>query len=123
MIDGMLMATQYDLPWREDLFMRWDSYDASQSQEFIRHGYQVVVPAMDHPWCLHDCGNTTCTTTGIRGKKFVQEYRCENKSAVTPYESIISKFQIWLLGSEKDCSTVEQLLTIKGAGSWKVRSY
>ena len=43
MIDGMLMATQYDLPWREDLFDGWDFYDASQSQEFIRHGYKVVV--------------------------------------------------------------------------------
>lgn len=27
MIDGLLMATQYDLPWREDLSCGWESYD------------------------------------------------------------------------------------------------
>lgn len=108
MIDGMLMATQYDLPWREDLFDGWDFYDASQSQEFIRHGYQVVVPAMERPWCLHDCGNTNLRNYWHQREKFVQEYRCENKYASN--ENIISKFQIWLLGSERDCSTVEQLL-------------
>lgn len=28
-IDGFLMATQYDLSWREDLFNGWDFYDVS----------------------------------------------------------------------------------------------
>jgi hypothetical protein len=41
-IDGLLMATQYDIPWRDDLFDKWDFYDVSQSLEFIRHGYKVV---------------------------------------------------------------------------------
>jgi hypothetical protein len=53
-IDGLLMATQYDLPWREDLFEGWDFYDCSQSMEFIKAGYRVVVPYMDTPWCFHD---------------------------------------------------------------------
>ncbi len=53
-IDGLLMMTQYDLPWREDLFDGWHFYDASQSLEFRRKGYRVVVPHMDQPWCLHD---------------------------------------------------------------------
>ena len=53
-VDGLLMATQYDLPWREDLFGGWDFYDCSQSLEFIRKGYKVVIPYMDKPWCLHD---------------------------------------------------------------------
>ena len=26
-IDGLLMATQYDIEWREDLFQGWDMYD------------------------------------------------------------------------------------------------
>ena len=26
-VDGLLMATQYDIPWREDLFDGWDFYD------------------------------------------------------------------------------------------------
>ena len=53
-IDGLLMATQYDIPWREDLFKDWDFYDISQSQEFIRAGYKVVVPNQTNPWCIHD---------------------------------------------------------------------
>lgn len=37
-IDGVLMATQYDIPWREDLFDGWDFYDLSQSFEMMRGG-------------------------------------------------------------------------------------
>ncbi len=55
-VDGLLMATQYDLPWREDLFHNWDFYDASQSKEFICKGYKVVVPNQEQPWCIHDDG-------------------------------------------------------------------
>ena len=55
-IDGLLMATQYDILWREDLFTKWDFYDISQSQEFIRKGYKVVVPNQRSPWCIHDDG-------------------------------------------------------------------
>lgn len=53
-LDGLFMATQYDLPWREDLFQGWDFYDCSQSLEFWKAGYLVVVPHMEAPWCLHD---------------------------------------------------------------------
>lgn len=53
-LDGLLMATQYDIPWRDDLFGGWDFYDCSQSVEFWKAGYKVVVPHMDMPWCLHD---------------------------------------------------------------------
>lgn len=55
-VDGMLMATQYDLEWREDLKLGWDFYDISQSLEFRRKGYRVVVPSQKEPWCMHDCG-------------------------------------------------------------------
>jgi GT2 family glycosyltransferase len=55
-VDGLLMATQYDLPWREDLFHHWDFYDASQSKEFRCKGYKVVVPSQKQPWCIHDDG-------------------------------------------------------------------
>lgn len=55
-VDGLLMMTQYDVPWREDLFDGWDFYDASQSYEFRIKGYHVVVPYQEVPWVLHDCG-------------------------------------------------------------------
>jgi hypothetical protein len=57
-IDGLMMITQYDLPWREDLFKGWDFYDASQSFEFRKAGYKVVVPYQEAAWCLHDSGYT-----------------------------------------------------------------
>lgn len=53
-IDGLLMATQYDVEWREDLFQGWDLYDLSQSMEFWRAGYEVAVPYMRETWVFHD---------------------------------------------------------------------
>ena len=54
-IDGLLMVTQYDLPWREDIFDGWDFYDVSQSFEFQRAGYRVAVPRQQKSWYIHDC--------------------------------------------------------------------
>lgn len=55
-VDGLLMATSYDLPWRTDLLDGWDFYDVSQSFEFRKKGYKIVVPVQKCPWCLHDDG-------------------------------------------------------------------
>lgn len=57
-VDGIVMATQYDLPWREDLFPAWDFYDISQCKEFALAGYKIAVPYQEAPWCVHDCGRT-----------------------------------------------------------------
>lgn len=73
-VDGFVMVTQYDLPWREDLFDKWDFYDCSQSREFIRQGYYVVIPNMKGPWCVHDCGFVNLKDYEIERKKFVAEY-------------------------------------------------
>lgn len=60
-VDGLLMATQYDLPWREDVFTKWDFYDVSQSFEFRKAGYKVVVPGQEKEWYIHDCGKVNLT--------------------------------------------------------------
>ena len=73
-IDGFLMVTQYDIPWREDLFTKWDFYDCSQSMEFIRAGYRVVVPNMEEPWCVHDCGFINLADYDGEKEKFIKEY-------------------------------------------------
>lgn len=57
-IDGLLMAAQYDVEWREDLFRGFHFYDTSQSLEFQKHGYQVGVACQKDPWCLHFCGDS-----------------------------------------------------------------
>ncbi|MCI9464234.1 MAG: hypothetical protein HFI48_10180 [Lachnospiraceae bacterium] len=74
-VDGLLMITQYDIPWREDLFDKWDFYDCSQCQEFIRRGYKVVVPQMSAPWCVHDCGLMNLACYEEERQKFLKEYR------------------------------------------------
>lgn len=55
-VDGLLIATQYDIPWREDLFAHFDYYDVSQALEFKKAGYRVLVPYQETPWTIHDCG-------------------------------------------------------------------
>ncbi len=73
-VDGLLMATQYDLPWRDDIFDKWDFYDVSQSLEFIRAGYKVVVPNMIKPWCIHDDGLMDLTNYYGERRKLIKEY-------------------------------------------------
>ena len=58
-IDGLIIVTQYDLPWREDVFNGWHFYDISQSIEFAQKGYKIIVPNQNDPWCIHDCGIIT----------------------------------------------------------------
>lgn len=52
-LDGLIMVTQYDIPWRSDLFKGFHFYDASQSAEFLERGYDVGVVRQQEPWCLH----------------------------------------------------------------------
>ena len=52
-LDGLFLATQRDLPWREDLFDGWHFYDVSQCMEFKRQGYQTAIPEQTSDWCLH----------------------------------------------------------------------
>jgi hypothetical protein len=74
-IDGLLFATQYDIPFRSDLFDGWHFYDVSQCFEFIRKGYFCAVPGMPEPWCIHDCGivNTGNGYEPAR-QRFIREY-------------------------------------------------
>lgn len=48
-VDGLLIATQEDLPWREDLFTGWDFYDISQSMEFRKKDIKLL----SHIWKSH----------------------------------------------------------------------
>lgn len=73
-LDGLLMVTQYDLPWREDLFWGWDYYDASQSVEFWKAGYKVVVPYMEVPWCIHNNDVLNMSSYAQWRKVYKEEY-------------------------------------------------
>ena len=73
-VDGFFMATQYNIPWRDDIFDKWDFYDVSQSFEFRIKGYKIVVPNMDTPWCIHDDGFNNFKSYYTERKKFIKEY-------------------------------------------------
>ncbi|MBA2942398.1 glycosyltransferase [Paenibacillus sp. CGMCC 1.16610] len=55
-IDGLIMITQVDIPWREDIFTGWHFYDISQCMEFTQAGYEIAIPHQKEPWIIHDCG-------------------------------------------------------------------
>lgn len=73
-IDGLLMATQYDIPWREDIFKGWDYYDISQSFEFRKAGHNVMVLPAAEPWCFHDDGILELSEYYKTRDIFMQEY-------------------------------------------------
>lgn len=52
-VDGFIMITNKDIRWREDIFDGWDFYDVSQSFEFAKRGFKIVVPEQYSPWCMH----------------------------------------------------------------------
>ncbi|MEH7526613.1 glycosyltransferase, partial [Bacillus sp. JJ1503] len=84
-IEGFLMVTQYDIPWREDLFDEWCFYNNSQSLEFIRKGFKVAVPFQATPWCIHDCQNDQKNEEYDKYKSiFIDEY-------TDVFEKILSK--------------------------------
>ncbi len=53
-IDDFLMATQYDLPWKDDIFRGNSLIFLSQCQEFSNAFYKIVVPYQENPWVLYD---------------------------------------------------------------------
>ena len=73
-IDGFLMATQYDIPWREDILKGWDFYDVSQCLEFRRAGYKIVVPGQKSNWVIHACGAPAFWNYEQNRQILLQEY-------------------------------------------------
>ena len=74
-IDGLLIITNHDISWREDIFMDFDFYDASQSMEFAKQGYRIVVPRFDKPICVHDDGGILeLINYNANRLKFLREY-------------------------------------------------
>lgn len=54
-IDGMFMATQYDIEWDEAI-TGWHMYDLSQCVRFLEKGYRICLPNTCEFWTLHDSG-------------------------------------------------------------------
>lgn len=79
-IDGVLMATKENVPWREDLFNGFHFYDISQCMEYRKRGYRIgIFENGGHAGVLHEV-NVSKNETYERSyekarQKFLQEYR------------------------------------------------
>lgn len=73
-VDGLLIATQYDICWRDDLFQHFDFYDVSQCLEFQKKGYKVLVPYQETPWAIHDCSFCKLSKYDEERQKFLMHY-------------------------------------------------
>ncbi|WP_246317037.1 glycosyltransferase [Paenibacillus agri] len=73
-VDGLILITQYDLGWREDLFKAWQMYDMSQAFEFRRAGYEVGVAKQNECWCIHDCNSLKTEEYEYQREVFLEEY-------------------------------------------------
>ena len=118
-IDGLFMATQYDISWREDLFKKWDFYDISQSLEMKRHGYQIAVPYQSQSWCWHD--NEVSKWADYEGERRIfsveyQDIRAFEQGEIYRYnaeqEQILTEFQkeIFRMIDSGKMAQAEQLL-------------
>lgn len=73
-VDGLLIATQYDIPWRDDLCRHFDFYDISQSFEMRKKGHRIMVPYQETPWVLHDSSFAKMTHYNEGRKACLKEY-------------------------------------------------
>ncbi|MDG0811182.1 glycosyltransferase [Cohnella rhizosphaerae] len=58
-VDGLLMATQYDVPWQAEPCGGRQSCGPSQALAFMKAGYEAGVPSQAYPWCVREGGMHT----------------------------------------------------------------
>lgn len=85
-IDGLIMITQYDIPWRTDLYGGFIYYEGPQCIEFIKQGYEVVVPRQEQTWCMH-YGNRT-----ERAKDEEERYRAQFRTNMAIFRREYAEF-------------------------------
>lgn len=74
-IDGMFLATQTDVPWREDIFTGWHFYDISAAMEHRRRGLCAFVPHFERPPCIHETGRKRLDEAWEKARQvFLAEY-------------------------------------------------
>lgn len=79
-IEGLLMATSVDIPWRADLFDGRNFYDCAQSFELRKQGYKLVVPEQLKPWIAHDGGILNIWNGYDEDRKvFIEHYLTESE--------------------------------------------
>lgn len=93
-VDGLLIATQYDVSWRADLFDGWDFYDISHCMEMKRKGYHVAVPFQQQPWCYHDS-----TYSRLKKYFYYQEIFCREYQDIEKFCNLTKDYVQTEMGS------------------------
>ena len=132
-VDGLLMATQYDVSWRTDLFDGWDFYDISQCMEMRRAGYKVMVPYQQQPWCYHDNTYSKMVKYPKYCARFIKEYQdikpfsyCEQSREKTEFEVLREQSRaelIQLVGAGKKQELVNIFLNPENCGYLHLREF
>lgn len=77
-VDGLMMATQYDIRWKEEIFDGLYFYDISECLEYKSKGFQIVVPKQEKTWCIQDCSIENDSEQNNEAEKyrkiFLKEY-------------------------------------------------
>jgi hypothetical protein len=82
-VDGVLLATQYDVPWDERI-PGFHFYDVAQSTRFLLRGYEVVVARQGGPWVRHDMG--------VRDQRHLPAYAAAQEAFKALYGSRRDRF-------------------------------
>lgn len=112
-VDGLLIATQYDIRWREDLFYGFDFYDISASFEMRKAGYQIVVPYMQKPWVIHD--SSFAKLSGYDRDRII----CINEYKEFLYDENGFEFEYQKDWEELSSQLAEQLKQMLNKGEWE----
>ena len=76
-LDGLILITQYDVPWRMDTVNKQYSYDVSHCMEFKKNGFEAVVLPQIQPAVMHWFRENTLTEH--------EKKRFKNDTTVTFY--------------------------------------
>lgn len=88
-IDGLFMVTQFDIPWREELYDGFLYYEGPHCLEFIKRGYLVVIPYQKTPWIMH--WGPIVERTPAQHKKMWEGIRINAAIFVKEYKEYIGK--------------------------------
>ncbi len=72
-IDGMLIATQYDMEWDERI-EGFHFYDVSQCERFRKAGYEIGIVRQEDLWSFHDFGPLNLATYRRNQRQFCELY-------------------------------------------------
>lgn len=88
-INGLLMVTQYDLPWNTNDPLRAEYKDIQHSIGMIESGYDIKVPYQKEAWCLYEIGASKYERLDVFTSDYGCRYYLPEKDKEFPLVSVI----------------------------------